>query len=137
MSLGDAVSDGFKRYADFWGRSNRAQYWYWVLFHVLIIFGFGFVAVVFAALLGRDAGAAAIGVAVLLWLLFWLATVIPTLALRFRRLHDCGLSAWLLLIAFVPFVGGVALLVIDCIAGQPGPNAYGPPPGKIAPAEVF
>ena len=46
------------------------------------------------------------------------------------RLHDRGLPAWLLLIAFVPLFGQVALLVLTgFVRGDAGPNRYGPPPG--------
>ena len=44
------------------------------------------------------------------------------------RLHDRGLSAWWLLVGVVPYVGGVALLVLNgFLRGDGGPNRYGPP----------
>jgi len=44
------------------------------------------------------------------------------------RLHDRGLSAWWLLLGLVPYVGGVALLVVNgFLRGDGGPNRYGPP----------
>jgi uncharacterized membrane protein YhaH (DUF805 family) len=44
------------------------------------------------------------------------------------RLHDRGLSAWWLLVGVVPYVGGVALLVVNgFLRGDGGPNRYGPP----------
>jgi len=46
------------------------------------------------------------------------------------RLHDRGLSAWWLLLGLVPYVGGLALLVLNgCLRGDGGPNRYGPPTG--------
>ena len=48
------------------------------------------------------------------------------------RLHDRGMPAWWLLLAFVPLVGGFALLVLNgCLPGHAGPNRYGPPGGSV------
>ena len=47
------------------------------------------------------------------------------------RLHDRGMPAWWLLLAFVPLVGGFALLVLNgFLPGQAGPNRYGPRNGS-------
>ena len=46
-----------------------------------------------------------------------------------RRLHDIGMSGWLLLAtSLVPFLGGLALLVLFVMDSNPGPNQYGPNP---------
>jgi uncharacterized membrane protein YhaH (DUF805 family)/tetratricopeptide (TPR) repeat protein len=45
-------------------------------------------------------------------LLYYLATLVPSLAVTVRRLHDTNRSAWWLLIVLVPFLCGVALVVI-------------------------
>ena len=50
------------------------------------------------------------------------------------RLHDRGLPAWLLLIAFIPLLGQIALLVLTgFVRGDPRPNRYGPPPIGLPP----
>jgi uncharacterized membrane protein YhaH (DUF805 family) len=72
----NAIQDGFNRYADFSGRSSRSQYWYFLLGTTL----FTFVATI---TLGEMAGN-----------LFTLATVIPSLAVGIRRMHDVGKSGW-------------------------------------------
>ena len=36
-----------------------------------------------------------------------------------------GLSGWLYLVSFIPYVGGFFMLVIACIPSQPMPNHYG------------
>ncbi len=44
------------------------------------------------------------------------------------RLHDRGLSAGWLLVGLVPYLGGLALLVVNgFLRGDGGPNRYGPP----------
>jgi uncharacterized membrane protein YhaH (DUF805 family) len=41
-------------------------------------------------------------------------------------LHDR--SARWILIAFIPLIGGLALLAFYCLDGTPGPNKFGPDP---------
>lgn len=45
-----------------------------------------------------------------------------------KRLHDVGWSAWLLLIALIPAVGGFFSILLMIIPGNAGSNRYGPPP---------
>jgi uncharacterized membrane protein YhaH (DUF805 family) len=60
-----------------------------------------------------------------------LALFIPSLAVGVRRLHDVGKSGWFTLIVFVPLVGVIWLLVLDCTAGDLGPNQYGQDPNDM------
>jgi uncharacterized membrane protein YhaH (DUF805 family) len=57
------------------------------------------------------------------------ALLVPSLAASVARLHDRGRSAWWLLFWLLPVAGPIVLLVQFCLAGDPGPNAYGPRPG--------
>ena len=60
-----------------------------------------------------------------------LATLVPSIAGHVTRLHDRNMPAWVLLLAFVPYIGGLALFVLlGCLPGNPGPNRYGPPTGQ-------
>lgn len=106
--------DAFRRYADFYGRSNRAEYWMFVLFNIL----FGFLAVVLDFALFRQP----VGI---IYLLYVLVTLIPSLAVAVRRLHDSGRSGWMLLIALIPFVGGIWLLVLMLADSEAEDNIYG------------
>jgi uncharacterized membrane protein YhaH (DUF805 family) len=65
-------------------------------------------------------------------LLFELGIIVPVIAVTARRLHDTGRSGWWMLIAFVPFVGGIILLVFEVMESQPGSNQYGPNPLESA-----
>ena len=44
-----------------------------------------------------------------------------------RRLHDAGYSAWYYLLAFIPYIGGICLLILVCIEAETGANKYGEP----------
>ena len=73
-----------------------------------------------------------------IYLLVMLYLLIPSLAVGFRRLHDTDRSAWWLLIAFIPFLGAIALLVFNLMDGTPGPNRFGPDPkGRGGDLAVF
>lgn len=66
--------------------------------------------------------------------IFCLAFLVPTLAASVRRLHDTNRSGWWYFISFIPFVGGIILIVFLAEDSQPGNNRYGSNPKGI---EVF
>lgn len=63
----------------------------------------------------------------ILYGVYALGTLVPSLAVAARRLHDVGKSGWFMLLSLIPFVGlyVLYLLVLD---SEPGSNAYGPNP---------
>jgi uncharacterized membrane protein YhaH (DUF805 family) len=63
----------------------------------------------------------------------YLVTLPPQFSAQVTRLHDREHSAWWLLFFLLPFAGSIVLLVQMCLPGDPGPNAYGPPPGPRNP----
>jgi uncharacterized membrane protein YhaH (DUF805 family) len=68
------------------------------------------------------------GIPAVLLGIYSLAVFIPNLAVAVRRMHDQDKSGWWILIGFVPFIGGIWLLVLYLIDGTRGPNSYGPDP---------
>lgn len=107
-----------RKYATFGGRSRRSEYWYFVLFYLVILIAL----TVLDVLLGSFSQEHGIG-----WLsgVFSLAMLVPTLAVTSRRLHDTGRSGWWQLIAFVPVVGVIALIVFLARDSHPDVNDYG------------
>jgi uncharacterized membrane protein YhaH (DUF805 family) len=102
-----------EKYAVFGGRARRAEYWWYILAQIII----------FAALAVLMGVSSVFGV---LYVVYAIATFIPSLAVAIRRLHDTSRSGWWLLISFVPFVGGIILIVLLALDSTPGPNEYGP-----------
>jgi uncharacterized membrane protein YhaH (DUF805 family) len=103
-----------ERYAQFTGRSGRAEFW-WYFLAALII------GIVFNVL---------IAIASAFWIIYviyGLAVLIPGIAVGIRRLHDTDKTGWWLLIGLVPFVGIIVLIVFWATEGTPGPNKYGVP----------
>ena len=114
MGFGEAIKSFFGNYANFKGRARRSEYWFSALFLGLTILA----AALLDALLGT------FGVLYLLWIL---AIVVPSLAVTVRRLHDIDRSGAWYFINFVPLVGPIILLVFMCQDSKPGENEYGEP----------
>ena len=57
--------------------------------------------------------------------LFAIATILPTLGITARRLHDLGKSGWLQLLALIPVIGGLIVLFFCIPAGSNEENQYG------------
>jgi len=103
-----------KKYAVFSGRSRRSEYWYFLLFSFLV----SFVLAIIDAVLG-------IGV---LYPIYSLAVLVPSLAVLARRLHDINRSGWWMFISLIPLVGVIVLIVFLVKDSDPGENRFGPNP---------
>lgn len=120
MTFGDAIRACFSRYATFRGRAIRSEFWYFVLF---IFLG----GIVTGLIDGLSFG----------WpirdpqvfnSLFGLVTVIPSIAVAVRRLHDTNRSGWWWWLWLIPVVGWIILIVFYATEGTRGPNDYGDDP---------
>lgn len=119
MSFKQAVSSVFHNYANFSGRARRSEYWYFVLFNLIV----GVVLGIIDTMLGEDTLLVSVISGV-----FSLAVLVPSLAVCWRRLHDIGKAgAWWFLV-FVPLVGAIILVIWFAKDTQPGENQYGPDP---------
>lgn len=112
-----------EKYAEFGGRARRAEYWWFILMNMVIYIAIG----IATAILGAVSDSLAI-VGVIAYAGFGLAMIVPGIAVSVRRLHDTNKSAWFLLIALIPLVGGIILLVFMVIDGDRAENAYGASP---------
>ena len=112
-------------YANFSSRARRSEYWYFILFYLLIYI----VLMIIDNVAGLQLGEAGIGI---LGLLFTLAMLVPSISVGVRRLHDTGRSGWWLLIGLVPLIGGLVLLWFYVQEGVRGSNQYGADPKAIA-----
>jgi uncharacterized membrane protein YhaH (DUF805 family) len=124
MAIKEAISYCFRHYVGFNGRAARSEYWYWTLFVYLLlivawlidmtVFGFNTTGVNPMAVLAS------------------LATLLPTLAVSARRLHDIDRSGWWTLLIFT-VVGYIVLIYWACLRGTVGANRFGSDPleGKV------
>ncbi|RSJ74420.1 DUF805 domain-containing protein [Streptococcus cristatus] len=153
------------RYADFSGRSSRSDYWWVVLCHFLITLPFSMIAVFgfliplfsevyYAGLYdyepdfsGVTAGAGLAVFIMFLLAIYWLATIVPNLAIAVRRLRDAGfhwafifLTVGPSLASFIPVLNilaalvslpcSIALIVLLCQASKPAQQVKGAPYGQ-------
>lgn len=122
-TFGQAIKRFFKKYATFSGRASRSEYWWVILMNALI-----------ATVLSVWANVTLIGsidpytneltgysfmIPSVAILLYWLAVLVPGLALLSRRLHDGGFSAWFMLLGLIPFAGSIAILVFALLPSNP------------------
>ena len=113
--------EALKKYAVFSGRARRMEFWYFVLFNLVVYI----VLSLIDTLLGTYNIVSGVG---LLSGIYSLAVLIPTLALWVRRLHDIDRTGWWILINLIPLIGTIVLLVFALTPGTPGSNRYGPDP---------
>lgn len=103
----ESVKKAFQNYANFSGRADRPEYWW---FYLVVILGYVLLAVI------------AFNTGFFFLPLIWiLAILIPILSAGVRRMHDIGKSGWFLLIPLYR-------LILLCTEGDHGPNEYGPDP---------
>lgn len=113
-----------EHYADFNGRARREEYWMFTLFNCIAF-------IVVAIIDGLQS--LVTGVPGILYGLYYLAVIIPGIAVSVRRLHDLNKSGWMLLVSLIPLVG-IIVLVWMCTEGDKGANPYGNDP-KLAAAD--
>jgi uncharacterized membrane protein YhaH (DUF805 family) len=122
-----------RRYADFSGRASRREYWLYMLFAVVLVFGVlfggmlvgGWIAPSADMFDGRSGGSSLLfGIAGLLIL----GLIVPSFAVQVRRFHDQDMSGWFVLLNFIPYIGRLILLFFMIRRGTDGENRFGPDP---------
>lgn len=114
-----------KKYAVFGGRARRKEYWFFVLFTLIISIVLSIIDSVIGTMSSSGTG--------LLTSIYSLAVLIPSIAVSIRRLHDTGRSGWWILISLIPLVGFIIILIFTVQDSQPGDNEYGPNPKGAEP----
>ena len=154
-----------RRYVDFTGRSRRLEFWLFQVLNLLVyvvlgalfLSGFPWTELAANAELAESDPESAIQlfnmfgatfwIGAVLMFIWWLATLIPALAVTVRRLHDRGVSGWwyagLLVAGFIPlvniiaFFGYLVLFVFLVLPGEQGANKWGPNPKDPGQVSVF
>ena len=115
MGFGQAITAAFTNYFNFSSRSTRPEYWYFILF--IFIASIVTAIIDFVVFDARDIGP--------LNGIFTLATLIPSLSVSVRRLHDIGRTGWWVLIGIIPIIGWIVLIVFACQQGNRLPTPLG------------
>ena len=121
LSMSQAVSNVFDKYATFSGRARRSEYWWYWLFYLIVLF----MAVFFDNFCGITFDYLTYGP---IYVLAALGLILPTWAVAVRRLHDINKSGWNLLWSLVPIIGAILLLIWACTDSDRTTNEYGESP---------
>ena len=82
MTFGEAIQTVLRKYAEFGGRASRPEFWWWMLFSVLVASALNVLSVI------RIGDTSSLGA--ILSSLWGIAALLPTLAVGVRRLRDAG-----------------------------------------------
>jgi uncharacterized membrane protein YhaH (DUF805 family) len=137
MSFGQAVKHVYGNYANFQGRASRSEFWWFYLYYVIV--GLILYVIYFAGLAASPKTEISPGVyevsmgplaiiAIVLLGIWWLANLIPTLAVWVRRLHDSDKSGWWMLLIFACGLGTLVLWIFALLPSSVGPNKHGEGP---------
>ena len=117
----NAIKNFFKGYVDFSGRSTRPDYWWVWLGNFILSIPFWiiyFYTVFLSTVMDSVSDSASeatfmfFGLVAIIYAVFYLAILVPTIALSVRRLRDAGFHWAFIFLHFVPIVGRFALLVL-------------------------
>lgn len=143
-TFGQSIKRFFKKYAVFSGRASRAEYWWATLFLAAITFipgilwtiGLGIgVTYIIASSQGMSPGTSSVmtqpslfdapGAAPLiivggiLSLLIFLATIVPTMAMSWRRLHDANFAGPFWFLQLIPSIGTLIIIILMLLPPKP------------------
>ncbi|MHC5252714.1 DUF805 domain-containing protein [Listeria kieliensis] len=131
MGFLEAYKSFWRNYANFSGRASRSEYWFNILWTGIIAIAYYIIALVFglsAVLAFASTGGSglsnviALGPILFIGLVFWLyalAIIVPSVSLIVRRIRDTGRSPWMIFLGFIPVVGPIILFVFTLL-----PSAY-------------
>ena len=117
MGFFEAVRSVFSKYFDFSGRALRSEYWYFMLFSILIGFATGIIDLIFSYSVGYGPISLIVSVVVFF----------PSISVAARRLHDSGRTGWWQLLPLT-VIGIPVLLYWFIKKGDQSENRYGMPP---------
>ena len=112
---------------NFSGRARRSEYWYFTLFQTILFY----IMQISAMDVEKYNTKSPFYFIFILTALCWIYSLIPSLSLSVRRLHDTGKSGCYMFLGFVPF-GFLVLLMFFCQDSNPGSNIYGSSPKYIS-----
>lgn len=128
-----------QQYADFSGRARRREYWMFTLIHFVVMTVL-YIPILISLLSMSTETEMSDGapdfsdlspvtfIFMGLYFLYALATLVPSLAVAIRRLHDTGKTGWMYLVSLIPLVGSLLLLFFLVQDSESAANKWGPNP---------
>ncbi|MEV8252413.1 DUF805 domain-containing protein [Rhodoglobus sp. NPDC076762] len=123
-SFGAAVSRFWKKSTTFSGRASRSEFWWAQAMLALMIFAFFSIVVALSIVFSGGEGASSspslvLVVVYLVAAVAFLATVLPSWAIYWRRFHDANFTGALYLASLIPVIGGIVVLIIALLPSNP------------------
>ena len=156
LTFVEAIKACFSKYAKFNGRARRSEFWWFYLLLCLVNFVFQgiFVAIRMAHTAAAEAFKQNITfdnlgemmdqakvldaqyqkyyiIVGIIWGVWALFTLLPSLSATVRRLHDVGKSGNILWLGLLCGIGFLIALIMCIPDGKPGANQYGESPKYI------
>lgn len=135
-----AFSRFWNKYATFTGRASQSEYWWWALWAFLITLVVSVIGSVIAVATGdytATSAASSTGahasfntsspLATGLLGLWYLAALVPSIAIQVRRLHDGNFRGWWVLLNLIPFLGQIVVLVFTILPSNPDGRRFDKP----------
>ena len=112
-------------YVDIKGVATRKQYWMFVLYFWLPLY-LGMILFLILPILNiYDLSFSGIltffGI---VCVIFIIGTILPSISISVRRLHDIGLSGWFLLLNLIPYLGSLIIFVFHLLPSKLEDNKY-------------
>jgi len=119
------------------GRASRKEFWYFILFSIIINFVVGVAGEILGIMYMIPVEVPTViesGEMVnmvqnipinIFQVMFGLVMMFPSMAISIRRLHDIGKSGWWYLVGLIPLIGAIVLLVFFTTKSDTTVNKYG------------
>ena len=129
MTFGKSIQTCFSKYLTFNGRATRSEFWWFWFLSFLVnipfnVWGFALPFYTTSETLVYDS------IMMSLLCIVALVLIFPMISVFVRRMHDTGRSGWNFLWSFLPFIGGIILLIFLLQPSAPS-NKYGMNPNEI------
>lgn len=108
----------WKKGFTFSGRASRSEYWFAYLANACIVFVL-YVLLAIGAVVSARSTIAFYQLLLVLTFAYGLAAIIPAIAITIRRLHDANYSGGMYFLSWIPFVGGIILLILTLQQSNP------------------
>lgn len=119
------LKDGFKKFwtraFDYRGTSSRSEFWWGVLGNTIIMLILLALLVVSLTCFTPQINAFSV-IMIVLFSLFCVVELLPSITLIIRRMHDIGRSGYFIFVLFIPIIGYIWYIYLVTRRGVP--NKY-------------
>ncbi len=125
-----AVRRGYQKYAVFSGRASRSEFWWWALGQLSIYLVLGATTGLLGTLTADSDGSSSnpvLFVPVGLIVIWLFGSIVPSIAISVRRLHDTGMSGALYWLNAIPYVGSFVVLILCIMPSAESGKRFDPP----------